>query len=333
MAGIIVTLDRLDEYPWGAYLPEILETGCVDMIRINTVRWNDTQLRGAVEVIQAKNRQVLILFDLGQKLRVYFPKGYLVPKKGKTLCIYLRPDEKKVCLNYNLYSYQFPSGQHVVMHDGKLQGEIIENTSESVTVRFTYVHEKTTKVDQLPGIYFPGLHINRCCIGLREEKVLRLASELGIDSIATSFVETDNDIKNTINAFPQGFTPNIVAKIETERGVENIDTIISSFPPRRGMIMIARGDLFVEAPSAQLGYYQRHSIESCKKYDVPFIVATGILQGMRWNSEPTRAEVIDVDTAVRAGATYLMLCEETAKDAVSPLKVIQMLYEIIRLAK
>lgn len=334
MAKIIVTLDRLEKHPWGAYLPEILETGSVDVFRINVVRWSEEQIRGVLGVIRSNKPSPKILFDLGQKLRIYFPQQTIRVSAGKTLQVFLRPSGDRMSFNYDVSDYVFSTGQVVLINDAKVRGEVVACSSGGhIIIRITQVEERNSNVDQLPGVMFPGMHIRPFFFGPKEKRALELAHELSADMVATSFTEKGEDIRQLMGILPSSYQPVIVAKVETEKGVEGLGDIVSALPQGKGMVMVARGDLYVGISPAQLGLYQRRIIQACKSHSIPFIISTGILSTMRWERTPTRAEVADADAAVQSGASHVMLCEETAKDSLYPIEAIQILHQVCQLAE
>ena len=77
-------------------------------------------------------------------------------------------------------------------------------------------------------------------------------------------------------------------------------------------IMVARGDLAVEAGAEIVPVVQRRIIALCRKYCKLVIVATQMMGSMVDNPEPSRAEVSDVANAVIQGADVVMLSDETA---------------------
>lgn len=100
----------------------------------------------------------------------------------------------------------------------------------------------------------------------------------------------------------------IIAKIENQEGVDNIDEIVQISDG----IMVARGDLGIETPIHELPYLQRYIIDACYKYGRTCIMATELLKSMTNSPFPTRAEVSDVYNSVVAGVDAVMLSDETA---------------------
>jgi pyruvate kinase len=137
--------------------------------------------------------------------------------------------------------------------------------------------------------------------------------ENGIHYIAASFIRRKENIEE-IRAFlstaslMKGGSIQIIAKIENQEGITNIDEIVQVSDG----IMIARGDLGIEIPIHQLPYYQKYILDTCFIYGRPCIMATELLKSMTTSPFPTRAEVSDVYNSVIARVDAVMLSDETA---------------------
>ena len=118
----------------------------------------------------------------------------------------------------------------------------------------------------------------------------------------------------------------VIAKVETKSAIleENLEAIVKASDG----VMVARGDLAVEAGASVVPIVQRRIIELCRKYGRISIVATQMMASMVDSPEPTRAEVSDVATAVILGADTVMLSDETAGGKY-PIETIKAMRDVI----
>ena len=121
----------------------------------------------------------------------------------------------------------------------------------------------------------------------------------GVNVVAASFVRSADDVlkmRDFIDSL--GYEDvEIVAKIENQSGVNDIDRIIAVADG----IMIARGDMGVEIPFIKLPQIQKMIIRKCVLAGKYVITATQMLESMTTNIRPTRAEISDVANAVYDG--------------------------------
>ena len=140
-------------------------------------------------------------------------------------------------------------------------------------------------------------------------KELSFAAENDVDYIAASFVQSADDIykMREILIEKDALIP-IIAKIENKAGVANMEEIVDAADG----IMVARGDLGVELPLADVPATQKHIIRTTVSNGKPVITATQMLASMEHNPKPTRAEASDVANAILDGTSAVMLSGETA---------------------
>ncbi len=144
----------------------------------------------------------------------------------------------------------------------------------------------------------------------KDHEDIRFGITAGVDLIALSFVRdraTVDEAKTILKEMGAPHMP-IYSKIETQSGLDNLEEIVIASDG----IMVARGDLGVETPLEEIPTQQKKIIKTSKKYGIPVIVATEMLESMIKNPRPTRAEVSDIALAVWEGADYVMLSGETA---------------------
>ena len=118
----------------------------------------------------------------------------------------------------------------------------------------------------------------------------------------------------------------LIAKIEKQQAAENAEEIMRA---ATGGIMVARGDLGIELPLAQVPVVQKRLIRAAGKHSKPAITATQMLASMVTARRPTRAEVTDVANAIYDGTDAVMLSEETAVGQ-HPVEAVRVMDQIAR---
>ncbi|MDT8282228.1 MAG: pyruvate kinase [Gammaproteobacteria bacterium] len=153
---------------------------------------------------------------------------------------------------------------------------------------------------------------------------LSFATENDVDYIAASFVQSADDINKMREILVEkGVLIPIIAKIENKAGVLNMEEIVDAADG----VMVARGDLGVELPLADVPATQKSIIRTTVSNGKPVITATQMLASMEWNPKPTRAEASDVANAILDGTSAVMLSGETAVGKY-PLEALKMLSTI-----
>lgn len=158
-----------------------------------------------------------------------------------------------------------------------------------------------------------------------DKTFIRFGVEHNVDYFAVSFVGSAKDIldcRKYINHLSG--KQKIIAKIERKVALDHLEEIIQV----ADAVMVARGDLGNEIPLEQVPFVQENIIKVAKSFGKPVIVATQMLFSMVENSEPTRAEVTDVDTAILQGADAVMLSDETTIGKY-PVEAVSMMERII----
>jgi pyruvate kinase len=164
----------------------------------------------------------------------------------------------------------------------------------------------------------------------KDARDLAFGLALGVDLVAMSFVQSAADLAAARAIIVQEGRPGVplIAKLERPEAIEHLDGILSA----ANGVMVARGDLGLEIPLERVPRVQREIIQRARARGVPAILATQVLESMRSESRPTRAEVSDAATAVMQGADAIMLSGETAAGAY-PVRAVQVLDAIIREAE
>lgn len=160
------------------------------------------------------------------------------------------------------------------------------------------------------GVNVPNININLPPITEKDKEDLIFGCEMGVDFVAASFVRKASDILEVRNILNEhdGSNIQIIGKIESQEGVNNIDDILAVADG----IMVARGDMGVEIPIERVPIIQKSIIRKCNEAGKVVITATQMLDSMIRNSIPTRAEACDICNAIFDGTDAIMLSGESA---------------------
>jgi pyruvate kinase len=176
------------------------------------------------------------------------------------------------------------------------------------------------------GINAPGVALPTSALTPKDVEDLKFGLALGIDLVAMSFVQTADDVRQAIAHMSGRERPvPIIAKVERPAAIDNLTDILKV---AQG-VMVARGDLGLELPFEQVPRVQKEIIRAARTMGRPVIVATQVLDSMRVEPRPTRAEVSDAAKAVDEGVDAIMLTGETAAGKY-PVKAVETLDLVIR---
>lgn len=175
-------------------------------------------------------------------------------------------------------------------------------------------------------INLPGVKVSLPPLTEKDLADVAVGAELHVDFVALSFCREPSDVDALRKVLGEhGSTAQIVAKIEDQLAVRNLDGIIQ----KADAIMVARGDLGIECPMEEMPIIQRRIVKRCLRLGRPVIVATHMLESMIQNPVPTRAEVTDVANAVYEQADAIMLSGETTIGKY-PVQCVQVLDRVAR---
>lgn len=238
-----------------------------------------------------------------------FQGGAAQLEAGQTFTLYGQKcigDQSGCCTTYQNLAGVVEPGVRICIDDGLIELIVKEISGQDVVCTVANGGEVRDK----KGINLPGTPVDLPFLSPKDRSDILFAVENGFDFIAASFTRSAQDIMDIRSLLDRvgGGSMEIIAKIENQQGIDNIDEIIAAADG----IMVARGDLGVEVPSYQVPMLQKEIIERCRKAGKNVIVATQMLDSMIRNPRPTRAEVNDVAQAVYDGASAVMLSGETA---------------------
>ncbi|NLU47624.1 MAG: pyruvate kinase [Syntrophomonadaceae bacterium] len=229
-------------------------------------------------------------------------------------------DNQEVQVSYAPLPQEVTPGTTILLADGLISLKVVETTSTDIVCQVMSGGE----LGERKGINVPGVRINMPFLNDKDRDDILFGIKMGVDYIAASFVRTAEDVLEIRRILEQeGAAIDIIAKIESQEGVNNLDDIIQVVDG----IMVARGDLGVEIPAEEVPLVQKLLVDKCTSAGKPVIIATQMLDSMINNPRPTRAEVSDVANAIFDGADAIMLSGETAAGKY-PVEVVETMARI-----
>lgn len=336
---IVATTGPASESP--EIIKALIQQG-VDVFRLNFSHKTHEEADKTVAMIREARQQlrkpVAIMADIkGPALRLYGYTANLPIAAGAQLIVESKdangiensksptpehlftnlPDIDKIC----------GIGQKIILMDGYFTGKVVGKKPHAVVVQIENEGSLRPKAHlTIPGADYPIPFLSE-----KDISDISWAVSSDIDYVALSFVRCATDIEE-VRRLVQRFalstgkrpTTKLIAKIESARGIANIDEIIHEADG----IMIARGDMGVEMPIETVPIAQKSIIKKCYLAAKPVITATQMLESMIENPMPTRAEVSDVANACFDSTSAVMLSGETAMGKY-PVQVVKTMSSII----
>lgn len=210
---------------------------------------------------------------------------------------------EKVPVNYAALHEDLFAGNIILADDGQLKFTVLEIRGRDIHCRA----EAAGTLRSAKGINVPMVALRTALVTDRDRRMIAFLREHDVDFVGISFVESAAHI-TAIREVIGGSRPAIVAKVENQGGLTNVDEIVAA----ADAIMIDRGDLSVETSLESVAINQKHILAAARRAACPVIVATEMLHSMISSPNPTKAEISDITNAVLDGASAVMLSGETA---------------------
>ncbi len=304
----------------------------VDVFRINFSHADYDDASERIELIRSISNKlkihVSILADLqGPKLRVGEIKKNSIVKEGQIVTFSSSKsfigDSQKAYMTYKNFATDVSAGEIILLDDGKLIFKIIDTNNKN-TVTAEVIQGGPFKSNK--GVNLPNTKISLPALTKKDIEDAIFAIKQNVDWIALSFVRKKEDLielRNLIETHSDHKIP-IISKIEKPEALKNISEIIKNSDG----LMVARGDLGVELPAAEVPLIQKQLVLKAKQARIPIIIATQMMETMINSRTATRAEVNDVANSVMDGADAVMLSAETSVGKF-PVEVIKSMTSIL----
>lgn len=328
-------------------LQKLISAG-VDVFRINMAH-GDTKaaqtLLDRIRLVSARSGQpVAVLADLaGPKMRLgEIPNGCFDCKTGETIR-FVRgtqtAESDAFTTTYEPLIDDLSVGNRVLLADGTVTLEVTKKEKDQVFCRIV----QGGVVRSRQGVNLPGVDLSIKTLQPVDIQNAIWATQSGIDFLGLSFVRSPDDIHELRSILEETAEtlvgqreweklsdgerrlryPNIIAKIEKPETLDCLDAVVEAADG----VMVARGDLGVEANIARIAVIQKEIIKTCRRFIRPVIVATQMLESMTSEIMPTRAEATDVANAILDGADACMLSGESAIGKY-PVEAVEMMHRI-----
>jgi pyruvate kinase len=310
---------------------ELIAAG-VDVFRLNFSHGTQSEHAGMLhqvrEAAARADRQVAVLQDLsGPKIRTgRLRDGRAIPLiKGQPLTLAIGDEiggPGRVFTTYGDLARKVSKGDRLLVDDGRVELEVASATPQEIR---TLVVEGG-ELGEHKGINAPRVPL-RSEITEKDRRDVAFGLALGVDMVALSFVQSADDVTRVRTMLIAEGRPKVplVAKLERPEAIDRLDEILDA----SDAVMVARGDLGLEIPLERVPRVQKEIVRKARARGVPVIVATQVLESMRTEPRPTRAEASDAAGAVDAGADAIMLSGETAT-GLYPIRAVEVLDAVIR---
>ncbi|MCF2640812.1 MAG: pyruvate kinase [Lachnospiraceae bacterium] len=263
------------------------------------------------EIRKETGRPVAALLDTkGPEIRLGdFETGKIELQKGQDFTLTARDimgNQNEVSITYKQLPKDVKAGSSILLDDGLIGLEVKEVAGDDIHC----VVLNGGPVSNHKGVNVPGTDLSMEYLSEKDKADIIWGAQNDVDFIAASFVREAADVKAIRELLKANGGENIqiIAKIENEQGVRNVDEILEAADG----VMVARGDMGVEIPCEEVPVIQKMIIKKANQAGKIVVTATQMLDSMIKNPRPTRAEATDVANAIYDGTVAIMLSGETA---------------------
>ncbi len=302
-------------------LSKLVDAG-MNCVRCNFSHGDHAEQKARMDLIREINK------EKGTHVAVLFENGGVDLVAGQTVRVAMNEvlgTAEKFSITYPGLINDVEVGGTILVDDGYVT--LTVNELDTANQEIVCTVQNPAYIKDRRGINVPGAKLNMPFISEKDHADLVFGCEMEVDYVAASFVRRAEDVLAIREIFKQhGNThTQIIAKIENQEGVDNMDSILEVVDG----IMVARGDLGVEVPAEDVPLIQKEIIAKCNAAGKIVVTATQMLESMQKNPRPTRAEVSDVANAIFDGSDAIMLSGESAAGQY-PLEAVETMARIAR---
>lgn len=311
------------------FLEKVIAEG-VNVVRMNSAHMTREGFDRVIGNVRQVSNQVALLMDTkGPEVRTTNSEAPIYFFTGDKVKIIADPNalttKEVISVNYAGFVTDVSEGTGILIDDGLIEIKVL---SKDATALYCEV-QNDGELGSRKSINVPGIRLNLPSLSEKDHFSIQYSIENGVDFIAHSFVRSKEDVYEIQRILDEHNSPTkIIAKIENQEGVNNIDEIIDACYG----IMVARGDLGIEVEMEKIPAIQAMIVHKCIMKKKPVIVATQMLHTMINSPRPTRAEVSDVTSAILMNTDAVMLSGETAYGKY-PVEAVRTMASIIREAE
>ncbi|MCE5345676.1 MAG: pyruvate kinase [Bacteroidales bacterium] len=319
---IVATIS--DRHCESEFIRELYESG-MDVVRINSAHLD---LEGALGIIANTRKvsdKIAILLDTkGPEIRTTICGSPIQLHKGTTIDLIGDPTrtstESTIYVTYKAFANDIAEDSLILIDDGELELKVVRRHGDALECAVL----NDGVLGSRKSVNIPGTRICLPSLTEKDKMFIEMAAKNNVDFIAHSFVRSKQDVFDVQAELDKHNSKiKIIAKIENQEGVDNIDDILDNVYG----IMVARGDLAIEIPYEKIPGIQKMIITKCIVRRKPVIVATQMLHSMIVNPRPTRAEVSDIANAIYSQTDAIMLSGETANGKY-PVEAVQTMTKV-----
>lgn len=290
------------------FLKKLYEAG-MNVVRLNTAHQTLDEAMKVVNNVRAVSDKIALLIDTkGPEVRTKDIETPLLVEKGDV--VYMTGNasaagDRVIHVSYDNFARDVQVGAKILIDDGDVEFVVQDKKEDCLEL----VAANPGEIKNKKSINVPGVNMHLESLSDKDRTFIEFAVKNQLDFIAHSFVRNKKDVQGIQQILDEHNSKiKIIAKIENQEGVDNIDEILDHVYG----VMVARGDLAIEIDAEKIPRIQRMIVNKCIESKKPVIIATQMLHTMIDHPRPTRAEVSDIANAVFSGTDAIMLSGETA---------------------